>query len=328
MMLFENRLTGFLPHLREALSRAMDDLLRDRQIYKSVEVDAGFIKTVAFRIIERNGAFPPVRTVGAHTPQECLEREAMKLIAAPWITEGEAPTEGESKQLAMDSPIVGQHISFPLPVINMLCSQCHEQTSFKADGLRCRSIYGKSSGPTQSFLFTYECQGCRKDTATFLVKRRGLVLQLTGTDPTRLVSTEVGLPPSVSRYYKEAQIAQRSGRTLAAIILMQRFIEEFLRSLPELKGALAQNPSMSTDDVADVYATQLPLEFNAHYPSLKNCYRALGEALRANDPDPVIFNNCLRDVHEHLDARRFHRISRSSLPESGVASAGLRGPTA
>ena len=303
----DDRLAAFLPHFRAALSRALEELLAEKRLYQSVTVDTSFIKPVLSGMGHRPRSFPPPTGAGSQPLGDSLERDALGLVEGPWVPDGLSPAPGESPDAGLvrvPAPIP----SFPLPDLGLACPACAKRTPHGAELPRCKSIPSEDSQGEQLFLIEYRCQGCASATVTFLVRRKSAALQLVGRDPMETERIPVSLPTAVERFYEEAQAAQAAGRTLSALLLLREFIEQFWRSLPKVREALAVNPAMNPDQVADFYATLLPLDFKAQYPSLKNCHHSLREAIERPGNDAGVFQYCLSDVREHLDGRRFRRI--------------------
>ena len=245
--------------------------------------------------------------MGTPPLRDSLERLAMGWLEGAWTPDGLSPEPGQSPETGL-VPVPGKRPSFPLPDIGLACPECKGRRTHAAELPRCRSIPAEEPRAGQLFLLEYRCQGCRASSVTFLVKRRALVLQIVGRDPMETERIPVSLPTAVERFYQEAQDAQAAGQTLSALVLLREFIEQFWRSLPKVQDALAANPAMNPDQIADFYATLLPLDFKAQYPSLKNCHHSLREAIESPGNDSGVFQYCLSDVREHLDGRRFRRI--------------------
>jgi hypothetical protein len=58
----------------------------------------------------------------------------------------------------------------------------------------------------------------------------------------------------------------------------------------------------------------LPEDFRAHFPSLRDIYGVLSDAMHKADASPEIFNKAKADIEMHFDARRLRRLSDPKPP--------------
>jgi hypothetical protein len=307
-MPYDNWLQALLPHFKEAFSKALQELLQEKNLCQSVSIDLNFIKTWAFARIERGGQ--DSFQIGSERllPLERNQSAGAHILNAIWYPDGCAfaaderyPTGSRVKR--------DQAFSFPLPQIKWACSECLDRTLFRPDLPRCRFVAGKEPTDEQSLLLSYECQGCRSRRVNFLVSRKGDRMQLSGRDSVEILPIPRSVPSAVADYYTEAQIAHRGGQNLAAFVLLREFIEQFWRSLPEMQEPLSWSSQMTAAEVGECYSAQLPLEFKAQYPSLTDCHRWLSDAIHGSPMRRDLFDLCVRDIIEHLDGRRFRRLS-------------------
>ena len=308
-MPYENWLQALLPHFKEAISRALQELMQDKNICQSVSIDLSFIKTWAFARSE--GGNPDAFQIGADRQllKETNQNAGAHILNASWYPEGCA-VEGEGIYPSLGSRMNRiEAYAFTLPQITLSCSECQERTFFKADLPRCRFVHGKETSDGQSLLLSYECQGCRGRRVTFFVSRKAERLQLSGRDSIEVLPVPRSIPSAVAEYCSEAQIAHNCGRNLAAFVLLREFIEQFWRSLPEMQEPLSMSSRMSAEEIGECYSAQLPLEFKAQYPSLSDCHRWLCDAIHGPPMRRDLFEFCLRDIVEHLDGRRFRRLA-------------------
>lgn len=271
-------------HLQKAFSKALQLLLQDKSQYQSVVIDAG--------------------------PEGDEKEEISKCY---WHPDGTRLIDDPLSQPNLSGM---QALSFSLPSIQIWCEECQSGAVFKADIPRCRSVQGQS--PTeQSLMLSYQCQDCRKRNVTFLVTRRGEKLELSGRDPLEMPRAPSSLPRAVSRYYAEAQVAHHTGQTLAALVLLRQFIEQFWLKLPEVQLALLLDPRLRLDEIADLYEKGLPLEFKGEYPSLGRCHGLLSAAIEGKETRPDVFEFCSSEILDHLDGRRFRRLAGSTASPFG-----------
>jgi len=206
--------------------------------------------------------------------------------------------------------------SFTLLPVRIWCGECQGTTVFKPQVPRCRSIY-HGSAAEHSMLLCYECQDCARRRVTFFVTRRGTTMELSGRDPFDAVNVPSSLPRAISKFYTEAQIAQNTGQSLAALCLLREFIEQFWLRLPEIQEALDLDPRMNISEIGTMYAGLLPLDFKAEYPNLMQCYQTLKAAIEGSAVRPDVFQFCSSEIVDHLDGRRFRRLEGSTASPFG-----------
>lgn len=313
-MPYDNWLQALLPHFKEAFSRALQELLEEKNLCQSVLVDLNFIKPWAFSRTEGNGH--DLHQPGSYrTGTEDADPSAgAHILKAIWYPEGCSFAVEEFYTVPGSRTRYSQAYSFPLPQIKWSCPECQDRTLFKPDLPQCRFVTGKNAGDEHSLLLSYECHECRNRRVNFLVSRNGDRLQLSGRDAIELPPIPHSVPAAVADYYRQAQIAHRGGQNLAAFVLMREFIEQFWRSLPEMQEPLSRSARMTAAEIGEYYSAQLPLEFKAQYPSLVDCHRWLDDAIHGPASRQARFEYCLRDIVEHLDGRRFRRLSTFSAP--------------
>lgn len=142
----------------------------------------------------------------------------------------------------------------------------------------------------------------------FLVRREGLKLRLAGRDPIELISTPKVLPKGPAKYYSDAVIAHHAGQTLAGLFLMRVFVEQFWRTIPAVQELLKSDSRATGEKQGDAYQKDLPPAFKEKFPSLKDCYGKLSEAIHAADASATIFAEISTAIVEHFDARRVFNI--------------------
>jgi hypothetical protein len=322
-MPYDNWLQALLPHFKEAFSRALQQLLQDKNLCQSVSIDLNFIKTWAFARTEGTSQDSFQAAGDRFSPKDTSINAGAHILNASWYPEGCAFETSELSYALPGSRLKReQGFSFPLPHVKMSCTECQERSVFKADLPRCRFVAGREPSDEQSLLLSYECQGCRSRRVTFFVSRKGNRMLLSGRDTIETLPVPRSVPSVVAEYCSEAQIAHHNGRNLAAFILLREFIEQFWRSLPEMQEPLSTSARMTAEEVGECYTAQLPLEFKSQYPSLTDCHRWLNDAIHGPPMRRDLFEFCLRDIVEHLDGRRFRRLSTySAAPFDAVGAA-------
>ncbi|MEI8139035.1 MAG: hypothetical protein WCI03_04120 [bacterium] len=161
----------------------------------------------------------------------------------------------------------------------------------------------------QVFLLRYQCQNCKKDPVTFLVKREGLKLSLTGRSPIEEIEVPRFVPKECRKFYRGAVLAFNCGAHLPAIFMLRTTIEQQMRSAVD-----ARDKKMTGDELTDAYAKTIHADFNARYQSLKPVYCALSDAIHsAKDDDPELFKTQLKKVLAHFEAKEV--FARLAAPE-------------
>jgi hypothetical protein len=308
-MPYDSWLQALLPHFKEAFSKALEELLQEKNLCQSVAIDQGFIKTWAFAGVEERGRDFYQGGGDRRLSHEQNESAGAHILNARWYPDGCGVAAEEPYSTPGSRMRYEQAYSFSLPQIRRSCPECLDRTIYKADLPRCRFVAGKEPGDEQTLLLSYECQGCLNQRAKFLVTRKGDRLRLSGRDALEILPVPFSVPTVVSDYFAEAQIAHQSGQNLSSFVMLREFIEQFWRSLPEMQEPLSVSSRMTPTEIGECYAAQLPLEFKAQYPSLTDCYRWLCDAIHGSPMRRDIFEFCLRDIVEHLDGRRFRRLT-------------------
>jgi hypothetical protein len=123
-----------------------------------------------------------------------------------------------------------------------------------------------------------------------------------------VLPTPKELPKETARYFSSAHIAHNAGQTLAGIFLLRTFVEQYWRSLPEVKKVTDKRSKVTGDEMGDAYQNPLPVDFKQRFPSLKDIYNKLSEAMHAANEDAALFDDCSAKIVEHFDARRLFKL--------------------
>ena len=123
-----------------------------------------------------------------------------------------------------------------------------------------------------------------------------------------MLPTPKALPKSVSKFYSDSQIAHYAGQTLAALFLLRTFIEQFWRTLPEVKELITRQPRTTGDEQGEVYQRTLPTDFKERFPSLSALYSVLSVALHEAKPDSHLFDECCAKIITHFEARKLYGL--------------------
>jgi hypothetical protein len=317
-----NWATSTLQEFKDAFSTALQKLLEEKHLYQAVLVDLSLTRPPAARGQGRGAQDSFLMGNSRFAAKQEDPGETLDLVNALWYPEGCAAPDSGNSQAQSSEPAKAAGQSFVLPPVRLKCADCQERTTFRADLPRCTYVPGKDAPDEQSLLLSYECQACGNKRLTFLVTRKGARMQLSGRDSIEMLPVPPGVPKAVAKYFAEAQAAHSAGQALAALYLLREFVVQFWRLLPELKDALAANQGRDGREIAEIYAAQLPIDFRTQYPSLSNCHQSLCEAIDAAETPSDVFQVCSSDILEHIDGRRFRRLSGcSSSPFGKPASA-------
>lgn len=291
-----------------AVTAALKILLSEKHLYQCVELDlveaAGkAVEYAANRSASERGATPLMSP-----PKVPSLADAIK-TASQFSTDFWNPVDALSlgngyRFNELDNK--STTIPFALPTINTFCLECEERWPFNPVFDSCQSVQG--SRGHQWFYLGYQCQQCKTMPVRFLVRREGFKLRLAGRDPIEFIPTPKVLPKGPAKYFSAAVIAHHAGQTLAGLFLLRVFIEQFWRTLPAVQELLKNEPRATGEKHGDAYQKTLPDDFKERFPSLKECYGRLSEAIHSADANAITFVDVSARIVEHFDARRLFKI--------------------
>lgn len=198
-------------------------------------------------------------------------------------------------------------IRFKCPDIKIFCDHCDRVEAFNrisADDFLARA--GQVDGfvtlqrRVQVYALSYLCQSCKGVPTTFLVRREGSKLILSGRSPIENVSVPPVIPEKVRRWYRGAVVAHQSGETLAGNFLLRTLIEQWARHVT--------GRADYADQVIDAYVETLPPDFKARFPVLRETYADLSADIHSATGSEVAFDKATGELHRHFDARRLFEI--------------------
>jgi len=165
----------------------------------------------------------------------------------------------------------------------------------------------------QIFVLQYECQNCKGEPVSFLVKRDGVRITLTGRSPIEKVNVPNFIPKNVRKYYRGSLVAFNSGANLPAMFMLRTMIEQHMRSTVK-----AGSQRMTGEELAAAYSDTLGAIFNSQFQSLRPVYLALSEAIHAAlDDKPEIFEAEHANILRHFEAKE--AVERLSVNFGGDA---------
>lgn len=152
----------------------------------------------------------------------------------------------------------------------------------------------------QTYLLSYRCQKCKQGTLVFLVRRRGLKLQLVGRNQIPNVFVPKTFPQSQRDLFCDAEMAYQTGSHLAAICLLRVALEQYLRGETEGVGVC------SGDQLWEHFKKKLPSDFpHSRVTSLGEIYGHLSKIIhdpsQLNNDSYKFFVKNLDSFFRHLD---------------------------
>jgi len=307
--------TAGAPLIKQAFLR----LLEDKHLYQSVDVAPADLSEFVTHLAQTRCKLETqvMPTVGGRgrgrRPQSKKEivREYSEQVDAclrrlPYLM----IHEGNVDPVAKLSSSYDKSIVFSVPTVRTYCTnkECgglwpHNPCS-DPSSLIPSSISGTDL--QQVFVLRFQCQNCKRDPVTFLVKRAGLKLTLSGRSPMEEIEIPKYVPKQIHRFYRGAVIAFNSGANLPSLFMLRTTIEQHMRH-----AINAGDKRMTGDELADAYAETLHADFNTRYQSLRPIYLALSDAIHAaRDDDAQLFETERKRVLAHFEAKEvFERLS-------------------
>lgn len=284
--------------IARALTEAFKKLLSEKHLYQSIEVDLGDIPKAAEGL--RHKFIKPLRSnmreAGPFMPSAGeVSKLGVQLATRFWMAVAR-PSNGKDSDT----------LEFALPTINTFCSNCEASWPFNPNFNSQMSVRGADQ--QQWFYLGYDCQQCKEVPVRFLVRREGSKIRLTGRDPLEVLPTPRVLPKSVAKYYSDAMVAHHAGQTLAGLFFLRVFVEQYWRTNPAVKELLKTESRPTGESQGDAYQKALPTDFKERFPSLKEIYGRLSEALHAADANATIFGEAAKDIVYHFEARDLFKL--------------------
>lgn len=297
----------------EVIAETLAELLQEKHLYQSCQID---MDTIAARVREEStertipGLVLSNFTRGSTTtvyPVSEVIRQLGSILEAEWSVF--VPADMGRRYLpnmAGHEPQIPS-INCGVPDVHLMCSHCKRREAFNAvnaiDAISQRVIDNKAyqHGVCQQFVLVYQCQACKVSPDVFLVRRQQLKLTLCGRGPIEMVTAPTIIPNAVVRFYRDALLAHQSGQTLAALFLLRTVIEQWVYSL---------NPGSRryADEALNWYMEQLPPDFNARFPSLREMYGDLSEKLHTATGSDEVFERTTELLTKHFEARRLFEL--------------------
>ncbi len=146
----------------------------------------------------------------------------------------------------------------------------------------------------QLFILPYQCQSCKGEPLTFLVRRNGGKLQLVGRSHYDTVKVPPSIPKEEAPFYSEAIIARNCNRVLIGLFCLRTLIEQYMRRV------LNNHEQIRGEELADLYSGLLPEDFPSTKPSLKPIYKELSAKIHGAEEDEEQFKKSLKEIGDHF----------------------------
>jgi hypothetical protein len=278
------------------VAAAFKKLLSEKHLYQSCELDLSPIKKFAEECEMQKSM--PGSSRDMPSKRQWIDTGKKELECA-WIPECDLLSPGR------------ETVTFKVPSIMTYCEQCKDAWPHNFTG----NVGLIGMDKNQCFMFEYQCQQCQTELVRFQIRREGLKIKLTGRDPIEVLPTPKELPKAMSKHFSTAHVANNAGQTLAGIFLLRTFIEQYWRSLPAVQEFIAkltliegETIRATGDQIGTVYQDTLPADFRGHFPSLKEIYGKLSEAMHLANEDAALFGDCSAKIVKHFKARDIHEI--------------------
>jgi hypothetical protein len=299
-------------HVRIRLGRNISDavrqLLSDKHLYQSVNVDVAFLDEVAeaHHKAERVAA---ASSLSPGRPGRVPELDEIRgtldsFLRAAWFPSGARPLVDTGMDILYENDPKVQ--KYPLPTVKLMCHHCGERGPFNPVGALVET--GRRERDNQWTYLSYECQNCKGEPIRFLIRRKRTKLTLSGRDPFETIELPSFIPKQHADTLRNALIANHAGQTLAGVFLMRVFIEQFWKSLPEVIAAVKHKARPTGDELGEAYKATLPAPFKERFPTLAETYDALSEDMHAARGSAEVFAKSYAQIVEHFDARRLFKL--------------------
>ena len=204
-------------------------------------------------------------------------------------------------------------VSIFIRSINASCSTCKTVMPMNLKGAnnlvrdsdgRWETIEDRTTGH-QDFVFVFQCQRCRSQPDTFLVRRQDMRLTLCGRAPMEYVEVPASVPKPVRMYYSDAVVAANSGKMLAGFLYLRVLIEQHVRSV------IGDSEGLKADEALAKYSAQLPEGVRDWLPSLKERYGLLSEAIHSASEEADLFVESLDKIANHFKGLEVYKETRA-----------------
>ncbi len=159
----------------------------------------------------------------------------------------------------------------------------------------------------QVFSLQYQCQACKGEPVTFLIRREGLKLQIVGRSRIEPCILPEGFPSKENSLFSDAVCASQTGSILAAICLLRIAIEQLVRRVA------GDQDGRDIEGIFEEYKKTLPTEFPSNVKGvLKTAYDNLSVCMHSASANRKAFDEAML-----LLARHFKMLSAFEFVNNG-----------
>jgi hypothetical protein len=275
----------------EQLRADLKKLLEQKHLYQTLSINVADIESETVSI-----AYPDKRkyaedTFRAYAAEPWTLKQPVNPSAPPI---GPLPSGKKAPQL-------------DFPTIKLFCETCDRLepynlvTSEDLAGKISSPVNLKAKGTLQVFAVGYVCQGCKSAPEFFMIRREGTKLSVVGRTPMAHVDVPPFIPASHRKLYVGAVIAYQARQVLPALFMLRTFIEQFA-------NAQVNTPGLRADEILNRYMAALPAPVRDHFPSPRQTYARLSDAIHTAREDEPLYDQALKEINEHFDARRLYKV--------------------
>ena len=284
--------TGHVQIVTQTIQSAFRQLLEQKHLYQSVEVDVEKASEAFQKTIPESLSHATQYMKGAHL--------------WPWLVNDTDSFQAMVASLTKQSD--QRTVTWPLPDAKLYCKTCDRLEPF--NGVSASNVLNRSAPATggiyhraklvQVFCVSYLCQSCKLIPEVFLVRRVGTRLTLSGRSPIEHVPVPKNIPKQLAGFYSDAVVAHQSGQTLAALFMLRTACEQWTRQFADATD--------KADVALEKYMNQLPDDFKGRFPSLRTIYGELSAALHSANASESLFEAARASIEEHFAARSLFKL--------------------
>lgn len=275
----------------EEVHAHLKQLLERKHLYQNFQIDVDKIESQTVAI-----TYPDKRKYAEDTFRA--------YVAEPWVLVQPHPP---------NAPPIGplpsgrRSAQIDFPTIRLFCRECERLEPYNvatAEDLTAKlppAAIKKAKLTLQIFAAGYICQGCKAPPEFFMLRRDGTKLSVVGRTPMAYVDVPSFIPKSHHKFYRGAIVAFQSRQVLPALFMLRTFIEQFANAQVNVQGLRA-------DEILDRYMAGLPAPVRDNFPSPRQTYARLSEAIHAAREDETLYEQSLGEINEHFDARRLYKV--------------------
>jgi hypothetical protein len=289
-----------------AIEAAVKDLLEQKHLYQSISISFDDALAQASNV-PRNAA--PEDKQSAGNARAIVSR----VIARRWIIAG-AREVANSRESADEA-----RLTFDVPPARLFCGSCRRVERyelFRAEDLTY-DLYAQPlreqqwNVADQVFGVSLLCQSCKTFPDVVMIRRSAAKnkLTLSGRSPMGEVEIPSAIPTKESGLFRDALIANSSGKTLAGLFYLRAFVEQFARRV------LRETRRRTGQDILTEYGQTIPANVRDAMPSLADCYERLSIALHSAREDTELFDVIRGKVVQHFAFRSAAGLSESTPVE-------------